>query len=80
MPQLAACVQDLVDLISLCLNKDPNDRPGAAQLLKHRFLKVGRSTALPIARLALVCFVLSSARLGVPHMFLVPVGAQVARV
>ena len=35
------CMQELVDLVAQCLAKEPCDRPGAVQLLKHRFLRVG---------------------------------------
>ncbi|CAG8462595.1 12259_t:CDS:10 [Dentiscutata erythropus] len=33
------------DFVSLCVMKNPNDRPTAKELLRHRFIKSARSTA-----------------------------------
>ena len=33
--------QDFLDFVSLCLKKDPRDRPSTASLLEHRFLATG---------------------------------------
>jgi hypothetical protein len=37
----ACCVQDLQELVSLCLKKEPAERWTARRLMKHRFWKVG---------------------------------------
>ncbi len=37
---LSHCVQNMREVVSRCLQKDPNKRPTASQLLEHRFFKV----------------------------------------
>lgn len=37
--RLLSCMQALHELVDLCLQKNPDDRPSAATLLKHRFFK-----------------------------------------
>lgn len=44
--------EELQDLIRLCLKRDPEERPYAANLLEHKFLKMPKSTPQPANVLA----------------------------
>ena len=38
-PHVPSCSKELKDLINLCLQRNPLQRPTASQLLEHRFFK-----------------------------------------
>lgn len=42
-------MQSMRDIVGKCLIKDASKRPSAAQLLEHKFFKVGRRTDLSLS-------------------------------